>query len=109
MRYKHGVDVFGLRSEIVAILPVIDSVIFDLMGCEATITSACDSHHNTIVHSIGCAVDIRTRYNNTSQQWSDKAKAEVLTSLKNALPVGFDIVVECDHLHLEIDRRRLHR
>jgi len=63
------------------------------------ITSAHDStHHNGSLHYVGRAIDVRTREMSAGQQ------QEVLSVCKLKLaPLGFDVVMEADHLHIEYD------
>ena len=105
MRCNSGVKLFGLRPEIVAILPMVESVYQDIVGQGVTIFSACDKTHRSIVHSIGCAIDIRTRYDDKSEQWGATIKQRLVLMLKDALTTEFDVVLEKDHIHIELDRR----
>ena len=101
MKFKEGVKVFGLRPEMMLVFNAIDC--FDR---ELTITSICDGKHGEASrHYNGFAVDVRTRDDNSSVQWSIEQKKNVARFIKDRLTADFDVVVEADHIHIEFDRR----
>lgn len=63
------------------------------------ITSAHDSqHHDGSLHYVGRAIDVRTR------EMAETQRNEVVGACKLKLgPLGFDVVLESDHLHIEYD------
>ena len=105
MRFKKGVSLFGVRPEMVIVFQVVESVYLELAHQGVTITSVTDGNHGSIVHGVGCGVDIRTRYDNKRVQWSDSLKADIVNALNSRLTKEFDIVLESDHIHIELDRR----
>ena len=106
MRIKKGVEVFGMRPEMMFAVAVADSVIHEVQGHGATITSVMDGKHGSIVHSVGCGVDIRTRNDKAGAgQWSLELKKRVHSMIVDRLNDEFDVVLESDHIHIELDRR----
>ena len=105
MRFKRGVSLFGIRPELITAMVVADSVYRDFVGQECTVTSVTDGSHGSIVHSLGCAFDLRTRYENESQQWLMSTKDAIAKEMRERLTDEFDVVVESDHIHVELDRR----
>ena len=60
------------------------------------VTSGFDGKHSaTSLHYKGLAVDLRTR--DFTDEWA--------RYLRNALGSGWDVVVEPDHIHVELDRK----
>ena len=78
MRFKSNCKIFGLRPEMILALNVIDFVYNEIMGQGVTITSAVDGVHRSVVHSVGCGIDLRTRYDNSIKQWSDDVKKRLV-------------------------------
>ena len=95
MRLKPGVKVAGIAPEIVLAAVIAQSILGDV---ELVITSALDGKHS--VHSRhyqGNAIDIRTR------DLVPTARQEFRDKLADALGPDFDVVLESDHLHVELD------
>ena len=97
---------FGIRPEMTFAGMVADGVYRDEVGQGVTITGGTEEGHRTIVHTNGCAIDIRTRYDYRSDQWSDTIKNRIATKLRDRLNEEFDVVVESTHIHIELDRRK---
>ena len=95
MKFKQGVNPFGIKSELLLALTVADSV-WARNGQELVITSLNDGKHSqTSLHYAGCAADLRI-WNFTDVD----AVAEILREDLGRNP-DFDVVVETDHIHLE--------
>jgi len=105
VRLKKGVSVFGVRPEMLFAVAVAESVYSDDIGQGVTITSVTDGDHGSIVHGLGCGVDIRTRFDYRVDQWSDDIKSRLATKIRERLNGEFDVVVESTHIHIELDRR----
>lgn len=103
LRTKEGVRFDVLRWDLLKVLPKIEAVWADLaIGVDPVITSGTDGQHMAgSLHYVGLAVDLRT--NNLT---SGKAQ-EILTALKTAVGVDYDVVLERDHIHLEYDPKEL--
>lgn len=102
MYTKPGVISYGLRSEMWFALGAIE-MLYRLKGPgEPTITSGLDGTHSPkSLHYTGYAVDIRTR--NLSKQQAQ----EIYDLLRRHLdPLGFDTVLEPDHIHVEFDAKK---
>jgi len=99
IRIKPGVDLSGIRSELVLALGVA-SAVYTTFGKNLTITSARDSKHKAgSKHYVGLAADLRTSAAGIDAVTAGRIQAE----LKEALGAQFDVVVEGDHIHLEFD------
>ena len=99
MLFKKGVDAAFVRHYVWFALGVAEAV-SQVMGCgPVTITSLRDGKHGVDSrHYKGLAADIRTRHLTAAQQ------TEMVNTLKSYLdPLGFDIVLETDHIHCEFD------
>jgi len=92
---KPGVNIAGLRPEIVVALIAAESVFGDR---GVVVTSAKDGkHRDHSRHYLGQAIDIRTRH------LTDKQKKEFAELLQVRLGDDFDVVLESSHMHLEFD------
>ena len=105
MKLKKGVSLFGVRPEMLVALMIAESVYYEELGQGVTVTSVTDGNHGSIVHSIGCGVDIRTRFDNQVIQWSSITKNRLFRKIVSRLNDEFDVVLEKDHIHIELDRR----
>jgi hypothetical protein len=64
VRFKKGVDPFGIRPEVAMWLPTLETIWVANGADELVITSICDGHHaRQSQHRDGFAVDIRTKTN----------------------------------------------
>lgn len=95
IKIKDDVNILGLRTEL--ILAVLAAQSFcSSINKDCVITSCVDSMHSfTSLHYAGCALDFRTRdMNNTEQKM-------FYASMKEALGMQFDVILESNHLHVE--------
>jgi len=99
MTFKESVRKQGVQSPIWFALGVAEMV-YRYNGFRLVVTSMMDSHENRpkSLHNKGLAVDIRTK----------TVPAEFLKKIHNNLhivlnPMGFDVVLESDHIHIEFD------
>lgn len=61
-------------------------------------------HMNHSLHYVGMAVDIRTRDFVADLRSAEEIKQKVFEAIKARLkPLGFDVVFEADHIHVEYD------
>lgn len=97
MLLKLGVDISRLDWSIRSKLTVIDQMVADVTGSEAVGTSTWEGTHSPgSLHYQHKAIDIRRPQQLTLAQ-------RVVTTLKQRLGVGYDIVLEDDHIHIEYD------
>ena len=97
MLLKLGVDISRLDWSIRSKLTVIDQMVADVTGSEAVGTSTWEGTHSPgSLHYQHNAIDIRRPQQLTLAQ-------RVVTTLKQRLGVGYDIVLEDDHIHIEYD------
>jgi hypothetical protein len=94
---KPGVDLSGLRPEMLVALQVASEV-FAQEGHRCTVTSARDGKHNAgSLHYVGLAVDLRT-----STAGIERPEARRIVSiLRSRLGAQYDVVAEYDHIHIE--------
>ena len=97
MLTKSGVKISGVQPELLIGLMIADAI-YARYNTELVVTSLCDGKHmSNSKHYQGLAADLRI--NNVLP-----AKLmELLSILKNALGVDFDVVLEKDHIHIEFD------
>lgn len=101
MRLKAGVKFKNIKPELLFALMISDSIYKNLFGQEMVITSLLDGVHSDLsLHYAGYAADIRTR---NIHDFAMKQK--LANELKTALP-ECDVVLESDHIHLEVEIRR---
>jgi len=99
MKLKQGVNLTGLRPELIIGLMVADTVCKE-HGIDMVVTSLCDSvHSQTSLHYSGAAGDIRT-HNMLEQEH------KILDKIRENLPEDFDVILEKDHIHMEFQPRR---
>ena len=102
MRFKVGVNAEGVQREIWYALGFLDALSHMLGGGEVTVTSLRDGQHNPgSLHPDGRAADFRTR-EESPHVWS----AIYGTLWEWLAPMGFDVVMEADHLHMEWDPKQ---
>lgn len=94
---SRNVGISTISNHIIFAL-LIAQTIYDKFGCELIITSLQDSvHSNGSKHYSGNAVDLRIKNIPKPMQ------VLVFNALKAALPIGFDCILESDHIHIEWD------
>lgn len=99
MEIKKGVELLGIRPELMMGIIVADGV-WRQLGKELCVTSICDSKHSRdSLHYLGLAADLRTRY------FEDNGM-EAARMLSDSLPDDFDVVVEGNHIHMEFQPKR---
>lgn len=99
MKVKATVVLAGVSVEVGYALGVAALIHRERFNADLVVTSARDSMHNTgSLHYVGKAADLRTRDLHGGEQ------ATFVQLLKNELePLGFDVVLENDHIHIEFD------
>lgn len=99
LKFKEGVEVRGLRAEALLAMAVAVDVVKEQEGKDCIVTSMRDGIHTRgSVHSEGLAFDMRSYHLSNPQK--------VASALKARLPNAYDVVVERDHIHVELDPRR---
>jgi hypothetical protein len=69
-----------------------------------TVTSLTEGKHSDgSKHYKGAAVDLRTREDNSAEQWHERHKATLAGELLKRLGKDFDVVVHKTHIHVEHD------
>lgn len=101
MKIKHGVIFDGVVPEVWYAAGFAAAACQTLTGKECVVTSFRDGVHGKVsLHYSGKALDIRTRH------LSDVQARHLTTFLKQFLsPMGFDVVLEHDHIHIEFQPR----
>ena len=97
LQFKVTTDMTGMHPMMNLALLVINDVFREMVGVEAVITSGRDGKHSSkSLHYAGQAIDLRTRH-------MDDAQITIaLRELQNRLePIGFDVILEQDHFHIE--------
>lgn len=104
MKYKAGVISEGVQPQLWYALGVADEIYANHSVCELTVTSLRDGVHPKGVasgkdpHGKGLAADLRTR------ELAPGEAGEIVLNLNHALyKLGYDIVLEKTHIHLEFD------
>ena len=100
MKIKAGVNLKGVQG-VMFHAAVIAEAVYRQYGTELVITSANDGKHgDKTLHHKGLALDLRT--------WTlNGREVMVVQSLKNALGSDYDVVLERDHLHIEVSDKWL--
>lgn len=99
LKFKEGVTLRGLKAETLLAMQVAVDVVKEQEGKDCIITSITDGVHTQgSVHKDGEAFDMR------SFHLSNPGK--VAAALKARLPGLYDVVLETDHIHVEMDPRR---
>jgi hypothetical protein len=94
MKIKSGVQILGLKPEILIALMVAEKI-WSNHGQELVITSGTDGKHSeNSRHYIGMAVDLRTRY------FSESEKTIVTMDLQRELE-GFKVILHKTHIHIQ--------
>lgn len=96
--FKSNVSVDNLTQELYEGLLVVEEV-YEQYGYYCMVTSSDDGQHGPgTLHGSGKAADIRTRH------LPEDVKKLIYLSIKRRLePMGFDVVLESTHIHLEFD------
>ena len=105
MRCKEGVTLFGVKPEMVIALSIINEVYKEVVGQGVTITAVTDGKHKGHQHSLGYAIDCRTRDDDSITQWSNATKQKLARKIRERLTDEFDVVVHSTHIHVEFDIR----
>jgi hypothetical protein len=97
LKLKSGVSLKGVQWELFeAAIKVEDA--YNALGHECVITSGTDGEHmHKSLHYKGLALDFRTRTVPAAQ------RMKILKSVKAKLGPSFDVILERDHLHIELD------
>lgn len=99
MKFKLGVQPDKTTSEIWFAMGFVEVACLTLLGRELIVTSLQDGKHGTnSLHYSGKALDVRTR--GLTQDECLLVSSYLKTYLA---PLGFDIIVEVDHIHIEYD------
>jgi hypothetical protein len=97
---KFGTNIDNLSEEMLIALGVCYALM-NTMGLNFVVTSGAEPdpvHKTNSLHYSGKAIDIRIR------EWPKDMAEEVTRRLKKILDiVGFDVVLEGNHIHLEYD------
>ena len=97
IKFKEGVVLKELNDPLLKMLEGIDKV-FLQMGHVPTITSVNDGKHMVgSMHYINKAIDLRVK-DLPLEQW-----AVVANRIKSILGPEFDVILEKDHIHVELD------
>lgn len=97
MRIKKGVDVFGLKPEMVIVSLVVNDVCH-MHGVECCLTSVRDGSPKRSpksLHRFGFASDYSIQ--------GVKNKPVFAEDIRSRLPDDYDVVLESDHVHVEYD------
>lgn len=98
--FKNGVDITGLRVEMLVALICADSFFAEIKK-DCVVTSGLEGTHSvTSLHYNGLALDFRIRHLN---------ETEIEMFVKNmviSLPQDFDVVREKTHVHIEYQPKR---
>lgn len=100
MKLKRGVTTGGTEPQIYYAIGIAEMVYRYLFNKDLVVTSLTDSHADRprSLHNQGLAVDLRTRDLTAVQVGT------VTLELKRFLePLGYDVVPEPDHIHIEFD------
>ena len=94
MMLKSGVEVYGIRPELVVAIMVAKDVVNE-EGFDFVITSCTErgvQHSATSLHWSGCAFDMRTR---------DMPASIIADTIRERLGKEFDVIREDTHIHIE--------
>ena len=96
LKFKDGVVWKDMHPRIEAALPILDEIYQDVKT-ECVVTSGRDGKHmEGSLHYEGKALDIRT-YN---------VLEALVKEIKDSLGVGYDVILEKDHIHIEWDPKQ---
>ena len=95
-----SVDITSIQPGLLVALMVADGV-YSERGYECVLTSGRDGTHSTTsLHYAGAAVDLRV--NNVPAE----LRPGIRDSIKHRLNQDFDVLLEDDHIHIELQPRR---
>ena len=98
MRLKAGVDLTGVSWHMFLAAVMIEPI-FVAHGEQLVITAGVDGEHmDGSLHYQGLALDFRTRDMN-----EDDVKVVASNCQTLLHPLGYDVVMESDHIHIEYD------
>lgn len=101
---KHGVNPLGMRPEII-IAMIVANEVYALHGHNLVITSITEGTHSSdSYHYKGLAIDCRTFYFKEKDEIQNAAR-----EIKERLGDFYDVVIEPDHIHIELDADRAKR
>ena len=93
-----SVELYGMDIRVLAVLDVLDEIFMNVAGRRAIITSAREGTHSpNSLHYKGRALDLRNR------DLSAEQNQRVVNLLRSRLGADWDVVVEKDHIHIELD------
>ncbi len=102
-RIKPGVNISGLRPEILLAWDIVDQIyeLHDIKYC--WMTSGLDSNHSWgSLHFSGLAIDIRIH--NIPSNIDRKA---IVSIIKDYIGNQYDVILESDHIHIEFQPKEL--
>jgi len=95
--YKDGVKLVGIRPETVAAIDVANSI-YSHFDYNCIVTSVIEGKHGShSLHYVGLAVDFRIRH------LDPDIPHKIVKLLRRHLTDEYDVVLEIDHLHIEVD------
>ena len=95
LRIKYGVDVNGLKPEIVLAFHIA-SVLYQEYGYDCVLTSGLEGKHaRQSSHYLGFAIDLRTR------DFPVDMAVKVAKELQARLTVDYQVILESDHIHVQ--------
>lgn len=96
MKLKPGVDIRGIKPELVLAMILCEPIVYK--HAEFVVTACLDGKHmQGSKHYEGLAMDIRTR------DMHPTVIRGCVQELREALGHQFDVVLEGDHIHVEYD------
>ena len=105
VRLKIGVTI-KVTAQLDRIMRVAEVAYGEVMGPDfsVVVTSGNDGKHmDTSLHYKNLALDFRTGHNWDAPLMSEDEARELCEELKARLGMGFDVVLEKDHAHVEYD------
>lgn len=102
MEKLNSVQLAGLHESFRRVLPAAEKV-YGEFGLVLVITCGLDGLHSAgSVHYYGKAVDLRSR-DPEGVQLPSETKEKLASKLRSVLGCCFDVVVEKDHIHVEVN------
>lgn len=98
MIMKKGVKLKGIQPEILAIIPIVEDA-YKRRNYPLVVTSANDGDHmEGSRHYTGEAIDTRIRHVQTEGEINS-----IFWEIREEIGPEFDVVLEEDHIHIELD------